>query len=313
MNKPNIKILVCYNRDYPVLKTGIFTPIHAGRACAPVGASSPLNTMIGDDTGINISEKNPHFNELTATYWAWKNPERLGNPTHVGLHHYRRIFSFRNRGERTCFISPNHIPTILYWVFGWSDKVIERTCRNLDVIIPTPMKLYVQKTKPDGKKVIEPLTIYQQYGMIHHKKDLDILLDVVAERYPSYKEAAKRIIYNNTETYFYNIFIMRRDIFERYAQFVFDILLEAEKRIDITGYDSLNSRVFGFLAERLMPIFIDRLRAQEPAVRIEEKPVVFMERGTVPSMIRSIVRAYVPSPVVTVKRKLDRMFRDSGY
>ena len=313
MNKPNIKILVCYYRDYPVLRTGILTPIHAGRACAPADSGSPLNDMIGDDTGINISEKNPHFNELTATYWAWKNPEKLGSPTHVGLYHYRRVFNFRNKVERTCFISPTRVPAILYRAFGWSDEVIERTCRDLDVIMPVRTKLYDLKTEPDGKKVIEPLTIYQHYNMIHHRKDLDILLDLVAERYPSYGEAAKKIIYNDTETYFCNIFIMRRDIFERYAQFVFDILFEAEKRVDITGYDSLNSRVFGFLAERLMPIFIDRLRAQEPTVRIEERPVVFMERGTVPSMIRSIVRAYVPSPVVTVKRKLDRMFRDSGY
>ena len=29
--------------------------------------------MIGDDTGDNISDRNPQYCEMTAQYWAWKN------------------------------------------------------------------------------------------------------------------------------------------------------------------------------------------------------------------------------------------------
>lgn len=45
-----------------------------------------LNTEFSDDTGDNISEKNPNYSELSALYWAWKNSDK---PV-IGLEHYRR-------------------------------------------------------------------------------------------------------------------------------------------------------------------------------------------------------------------------------
>lgn len=66
------------------LEDGVFVPIHVGR-----GLSTPLAGMIGDDTGDNISEKNPSYCEMTAHYWIWKN---VKDTEFVGVCHYRRYF-----------------------------------------------------------------------------------------------------------------------------------------------------------------------------------------------------------------------------
>jgi hypothetical protein len=49
----------------------------------------------GDNTGDNISEKNPLYCELTGVYWAWKNLEC----DVTGLVHYRRYFGKKNKTD----------------------------------------------------------------------------------------------------------------------------------------------------------------------------------------------------------------------
>lgn len=70
-----------------VLRDGAHQPIHVGRAVSRYKAE--MADMIGDDTGENISEKNPSYCEMTAHYWIWKN---VKDAEYVGLCHYRRYF-----------------------------------------------------------------------------------------------------------------------------------------------------------------------------------------------------------------------------
>lgn len=61
----------------------------------PVQVGAEGKTDLGytrDNTGENISSKNPSFCELTGLYWAWKNLDA----DYIGLVHYRRHF-----GEKT--------------------------------------------------------------------------------------------------------------------------------------------------------------------------------------------------------------------
>lgn len=55
-----------------------------------VGASLSTERLcdIRDDTGDNISEKNPQYCELTGLYWIWKHD----NAEYKGICHYRRHF-----------------------------------------------------------------------------------------------------------------------------------------------------------------------------------------------------------------------------
>ena len=66
-----VTILVACHKPDNAFKNDVYTPIHVGRAISKW--REEMADMIGDDTGDNISSKNPFYCELTAQYWAWKN------------------------------------------------------------------------------------------------------------------------------------------------------------------------------------------------------------------------------------------------
>ena len=82
-----INILVATHKPDKVYQDSIYTPIHVGKSLSRF--KEEMKNIIGDDTGDNISTKNPYYCELTAIYWAWKN---LPNTRIKGLCHYRRYF-----------------------------------------------------------------------------------------------------------------------------------------------------------------------------------------------------------------------------
>ena len=55
----------------------------------------------------------------------------------------------------------------------------------------------------------------------------------------------------------FNMFVMRRDYFDAWCAWLFPVLFAVERRLDITGYDPYNARVFGFVAERLLDVWIE--------------------------------------------------------
>ena len=50
--------------------------------------------------------------------------------------------------------------------------------------------------------------------------------------------------------------IMSKQLFDEYCEWLFDILFEVENRTDITKYDDYNKRLYGFLSERLINIWV---------------------------------------------------------
>lgn len=52
------------------------------------------------------------------------------------------------------------------------------------------------------------------------------------------------------------MFIMKWDDFNNYCNWLFPILKEAEKRIDISHYNVIQKRIWGYMAERLMNVWL---------------------------------------------------------
>lgn len=63
--------------------------------------------IITDNTGENISSKNPNYCELTVTYWAWKNQSNL----YKGICHYRRMLVLNESDIYKCI--KNDVDVIL--------------------------------------------------------------------------------------------------------------------------------------------------------------------------------------------------------
>ena len=246
MKHPNIKILVVYHKKSPVIKTNCLVPIQVGRALS----KEKLN-MIGDDTGENISIKNPNFCELTAMYWAWKNQDKLNYPDYVGLFHYRRLFDFKDNCESIFYDFSKKTCD----KFGWNDKTITEYCQNYD-IISSPI---VDVHPPFKENKI--ISVKKLYKISHRISDLKTTLKVIKERYPEYYQPAIKYINGKKSSYF-NMVIMKKVIFEDYSHWLFDILFEVEKRITIPS-DPYQSRVFGFLGERLLNIYMRKLEGNK--------------------------------------------------
>ena len=169
----SVKLLICYHKKDVLLNDEIFTPIHVGRALAreKMGRDDSqfkwlCDNMIGDDTGDNISQKNPSYNELTAVYWAWKNYEKLGNPDYIGLMHYRRHFIFRESPdvvEEVRGIDGNYFNRINY-----SPEMIAHLFDGCDFVAHIG---HVDE-------------VYKHYRENHHIEDLDLAIEILKKKYP---------------------------------------------------------------------------------------------------------------------------------
>ncbi|MED0717292.1 DUF4422 domain-containing protein [Aeribacillus composti] len=235
-------ILVATHKKYQMPKESIYLPLHVGRE-----GKEDLGYQ-GDNTGDNISIKNPNYCELTGLYWAWKNL----SCEYIGLCHYRRYFTNKNLIQRFLH-KHNKFDLIL------TESEIKKLLEEYDVILPTKRNYYIE-------------TVWSHYKNAHHIKDLEETKKIIEEKYPEYLDSFEKVM-SGTKLHLYNMFIMKKEDFDRYCKWVFDILFELEKRVNISSYDNYQKRIFGFISERLFNVWVysRKLRLKKlPVVNIEE-------------------------------------------
>lgn len=254
----NVKLLICYHKPATLFKDEIFTPIHVGRANARKKAAPGdknykwmLDNMIGDDTGENISDRNGCYNEMTSLYWAWKNYDKLGNPDYIGLMHYRRHFVFRE-DEKIVYNIENFDEESYLREINYSPEKVYNMLEGCDFITHI------------GKVI----NVYNHYIENHRQEDLDLAVDIMLEKYPEYKEITKEYFAGDYSN-FCNMFIMNKKLFFQYCEWIFDILEEFEKRVDV-------SEKRFFISERLTGIFIAKLMADK-SLKYKVLPISFIE------------------------------------
>ena len=136
----------------------------------------------------------------------------------------------------------------------------ENILKKYDIILPK--KLFL-----DG------LSVKEHYEKYHNIKDLETVRDIIKV---SYKEDLIFFdkIMKKKYLYPYNMFVMNKKFLDEYCIWLFNILFELEKRIDISNYDDYQTRVYGFLSERLFNVWVLKKN-----LKIYENNIIFLEKS----------------------------------
>lgn len=243
----NLKILLCCHKDDYILKTEPYLPIHLGKSRSNIDLG-----IIGDNTGDNISDKNYCYCELTGMYWAWKN---LKNVDFIGLCHYRRFFDFHKQCKTgfplTAF--PTHS--------------IEQMDLSVPIsLLPKLEKGYIVTSKP----IIYGQPLFINYCVNLLCEGFHTLREVVnTTQSPIFKKAFYEVMYHHNRLSPYNMFIMKWEDFDNYCKWLFPLLSEVEKRLDISHYSPAQIRIYGYMGEFLLNIWIyamNKKRIYKPVI-----------------------------------------------
>ena len=228
-------LIVAAHKPYRMPEDPCYLPLQVGAAGKP-----PLGFQ-RDCEGENISEKNPHYCELTGLYWAWKNTESDA----LGLCHYRRHFARRGAGDKFSRIL--------------SGREIGALLAKDDILLPKKRHYWIETTR-------------QQYEHAHHAEDLQLTRQILSERCPQALDAWDSVM-AKTSGHRFNMFIMKREYADAYCAWLFPILFELEERLDISAYSAYDARVFGFVGERLLDVWLTW-----KGFPCRDIPYVFLER-----------------------------------
>lgn len=244
-----LAILVVTHKPCWVPDTPPYLPVWVGSA-----AEKPHGIVHQHNEGENIADRNESYCELTALYWAWKN---LLDAEYIGLSHYRRYFAERSLGG-----APND--RIM------SEGQYQRILDKHSLIVPKQRHYWIE-------------TNWSQYAHAHHVEDLALARAIIAQKHPAYVQAFDAVM-KRTHGHRFNMFVMRRDLLEAYCAWLFDILFELEARLDISAYNANDRRVFGFVGERLLDVWLQR-----SGIDYHEAPVLMTEAENWPRKITAFV------------------------
>ena len=258
----NIKIFISCHKKCALLRNKYVYPVQVGTALA----QERFEDMYHDDEGVNISDLNPMYCELTAQYWAWKNIEA----DYYGFMHYRRYFSLNSDlfpEDQYGNVVENCISESTIQKLHLTEKDIENIVPRYDVITLIPNEM----SKLGGETVYEHA---QKASPFHRMEDLEEIISIINKKYPEFSKVTQEYL-NGTKGYFCNMYIMKKQIFNDYCAWLFDILDTHRKQKSFDDYSVDEYRVSGFWAERLWGIYYTYLKENKSDIKFKEVQKTF--------------------------------------
>ncbi len=239
--KAKVVLFSAFHKPYIVPSANWIIPVHAGKDLAEIDLG-----FTGDNSGKHISLLNPFYCELTVLYWVWKNVDR-SSCEYWGLTHYRRYMVPQNIWTRLGKRKAYHIPVdqalMDKYVCDSLSLKISKDLSVCDVIIPRIRKIERN----------EFVTVEEYYKRHHLALPWDTMIEVIKTKYPDYERSLIR--FEQETMCYFNMMIASWEIWDRYLEWLFDILFEVSKRVNAID-DPYQRRFPGFLSERLLNLYI---------------------------------------------------------
>lgn len=286
------KIIVCCHKQDVMAKQEPYLPVHVGKVLSTIELG-----IQPDNECENISAKNRSYCELTGMYWAWRN---LHSVDVIGLCHYRRYFDFHGQ----CV---SYMPHTAFNTSSFD---------YLDLSVPYDIidslsdgKIYLAKPR---KYVY---SLYVNYCVEHISDDIRALEFYIFENLDSrYQAAWYKIMHCSNNLSHYNMFLMTWNDFDAYCSWLFPILEAMENQIDISHYSSVEARIFGYMAERLLNVWVEANRME-----IHYRPVIWLSDyealQRVPSRLRMKMRCVKADMAAkfAIQPNMQKWLRNKSY
>ena len=204
-------------------------------------SSTHWEGYLHDDDGENISEKNSSYCELTVQYSLWKN----SSADIKGLCHYRRYLT--NDSSLGVGIWKDKSD----FKYSMPDIAIQRddillALKNADIILPIPNGPFAGPVSEERLQFC-------------YKKDLDALRETIAADFSDYLDSFDWVMRQRVLSSC-NIVIAKKAVFDAYCEWLFSVLEKTEARCDISSYDTQHKRLYGFLSEILINVYVKKNR-----------------------------------------------------
>jgi len=173
-----------------------FVPLHVGRKNSAL--KEEMSDYVGDDSGDNISEKNPYFCEATGIYWVWKN---VHDCDYVGICHYRRFFDYE-----------------------FTDSSVDSLFKDGTEVV-------------FSKKLLQPHTRWHGIMMYAQIEDLMILRGAIRKVCPEYLNSLNSY-WRGFRSHAFNMLICKKELYDKYAEWLFTICFEVEKYAKPSNYSN---------------------------------------------------------------------------
>ena len=100
-------------------------------------------------------------------------------------------------------------------------------------------------------------TIYSHYAHTFDGSHLDKTRSIIEKKCPEYLNSFDKVM-KSRGAHMFNMFIMKKELADKYCEWLFDILFELEKVIDTSGMTAFEARLFGRVSEMLLDVWIEK-------------------------------------------------------